>query len=108
MGMETPSPLASQMSDTDQLETADETHSVSPIDVKEKSAVENKSIWPTVAAKVEGTQEIPDRAIKSITVKVKEAHVGSNICINGAPNINRVGVEPTLSRVREGHLSQAL
>ncbi len=52
VGMETPSPLASQMSNTDQHETADETHSVSPT---EKSAVENKSGWPTVAAKVEGT-----------------------------------------------------
>ncbi len=61
-----------------------------------------------MAAKVEGTQEIPDRALKSITVKVKEAHVGSEICINAAPNIIRVGVEPTLSGAREGHLSQAL
>ncbi len=83
-------------------------HSVSPIDVREKSAVENKNIWPTVTAKVEGTQEIPDRAIKSITIKVKEAHDGSDICINAAPNINLVGVQSTLSRVREGHLSQTL
>ncbi len=65
-----------------------------------------KDFWPTVAAKVEGTQEIPDRAIKSITVKLNEAHVGSDICINGARNINRVGIEPTLSRLREGHLSE--
>ncbi len=38
VGMETPSPLASQISDTDQHETTDETHSVSPIDAREKSS----------------------------------------------------------------------
>ncbi len=61
-----------------------------------------------MAAKVEGTQEIPDRAKKSIKVKVQEAHAGSDICIDGALSISRVGVESTLSRVREGHLTEAL
>ncbi len=46
-----------------------------------------------MAVKVEETLEIPDRAIKSITVKVKEAHVSSDICINATLNINRVGIE---------------
>ncbi len=45
--------------------------------------------------------------MKSIKVKVEEAHVGSDICIEGAPNISRVGVESTLSRVK-GHFSEAL
>ncbi len=46
--------------------------------------------------------------MKCIKVKVPEAHVGSDKCIEGAPNISRVGVEFTLSRVREGHFSKAL
>ncbi len=34
--------------------------------------------------------------------------IGSDICIEGVPNISGVGVESTLSRVREGHFSEAL
>ncbi len=109
VGMDNPSPLASQdLSDEDSHHTVMETHSVSPVDIREQIVVEDKIIWPTVAAKVEGTQEIPDRAMKSIKIEVQEAHVGSDICIEGVLNINRVGVESTLSRVREGLLSEAL
>ncbi len=52
------------------------------------------------------TQEIPNLAMKGIKVKVQEAHVGSDICI--APNISSVGVKSTLSRVRQGHFSEAI
>ncbi len=46
--------------------------------------------------------------MKSIKIKVQEVHVGSDMCTDGAPNISRVGVEFTLSRVRKGHFSEAL
>ncbi len=46
--------------------------------------------------------------MKCIKVKVQEAHIGSDICLEGAPNISRVGVKSTLPRVREGHFSEAL
>ncbi len=46
--------------------------------------------------------------MKIIKIKVQEAPVGCVIYIEGVPNISRVGVESTLSRVREGHLSEAL
>ncbi len=67
-----------------------------------------KSHWPTVSAKVAGTQEIPDRAGKKITVRVDKAQVGSDVYIDGALNICRIAVESTLSRVREGSLMEAL
>ncbi len=67
-----------------------------------------KGQWPTVSAKVEGTQEIPDRTAKKIKVRVDKAQVGSDVCTDGAPNICRIEVESTLSRVKEGNLAMAL
>ncbi len=88
VGMEHPSPLASQdFSDEDFQYKEEQTHTVSSIDIREQIVLEDKNIWPTVAAKVEGTQEILDRAMKSIKIKVKEAHIGSDICIEGVPNL---------------------
>ncbi len=81
--------------------------SVSPIVAKQRLGGEIGH-WPTVSAKVEGTQEIPDRVAKKITVKVDKTQVGSDVCIDGAPNICRTAVESTLSRVREDSLTEAL
>ncbi len=100
-GMSNPSPLAFLKSPHTREQ------SVSPIVAKERFGVE-KGHWPTVLAKVEGTQEIPDRAAKKITVRVEKAQVGSDVCIDGAPNICRIAVESTLSRFREGNLTEAL
>ncbi len=109
VGMDNPSPLMSQdVSGTESQQTVEETHTVSSVDVSEQLIVKNKNVWPTVAAKVEGIQEVPDRAMKCMTVKVQEAHLGSDICIEDSPNISRVGVESIYSRVREGHFSEAL
>ncbi len=66
--------------------------SVSPIVVKERLGGE-EGYWPTVLAKVEGTQETPDRAAKKITVRVDKAQVCSDVCIDGAPDICRIAVE---------------
>ncbi len=81
--------------------------SVSPTVAKERLGGE-KCHWPTILAKVEGTQEIPGWVAKKITVRVDKAQVGSNVCIDGAPNICRIVVESTLSRVRGGNLMEAL
>ncbi len=43
-----------------------------------------------------------------ITIRVDKAQVGSDVCIGGAPNTCRIAVESTLSRVREGNLTEAL
>ncbi len=67
-----------------------------------------KDHWPTVSAKVERTQEIPDRAAKMITIRVDKAQIGSDVCMDGAPNVCHIAVESTLSRVREGNLTEAL
>ncbi len=67
-----------------------------------------KGHWPTVSAKVERTQEIPDRAVKMITIRVDKAQVGSDVCIDGAPNTCRIAVESTLSRDREDNITEAL
>ncbi len=67
-----------------------------------------KGHWPTVSAKAGRTQEISDRAAKMITIRVDKAQVGSDVCIDGAPNTCRIAVESTLSRVREGNLTEAL
>ncbi len=59
-------------------------------------------------SKVERTQEISDRAAKMIVIMVDKAQVGRDICINGAPNTHGIAIESTLSRVREGNLTEAL
>ncbi len=43
-----------------------------------------------------------------ITVRVDKVQVGSDVCIDGATNECRIAVESTLSRVREGNLTEAL
>ncbi len=43
-----------------------------------------------------------------ITIRVDKAQVGSDVWIDGAPNICRIAVESTPSRVREGNLTEAL
>ncbi len=45
---------------------------------------------------------------KTITIRVDKAQVESDVCIDGAPNTCRIVVESTLSRVREGNLTEAL
>ncbi len=67
-----------------------------------------KGHWPTVSAKVEITQEMPDQAAKMITIRVDKAQIGNDICIDGASNTHRIAVESTISRVREGNLTEAL
>ncbi len=100
-GMSNPSPLAFLNSPL----TGEQT--VSPIVAKQRLGG-GKGHWPTVSAKVERTQEIPDQATKIITIRVDKAQVGSDVCIDGAPNTHRIAVESTLSRVREGNLTGAL
>ncbi len=100
-GMSDPSPLAF----LDSPLTREQ--SVSSIVAKQRLGGE-KGHWPTVSAKVEGTQEIPDRAAKTITIRVDKAKFGSDVCIDGAPNTCRIAVEWTISRVREGNLTEAL
>ncbi len=67
-----------------------------------------KGHWPAVSAKVEPAQEIPNRAAKIITIRVDKAQVGNDVCIHGASHTHCVEVESTLSRVREGNLTEAL
>ncbi len=43
-----------------------------------------KGHWPTVSAKVERTQGMPDRAAKITTIRVDKAQVGNYVCIDGA------------------------
>ncbi len=43
-----------------------------------------------------------------ITIRVDKAQVGIDVCIDGAHNTHRIAVESTLSRVREGNLTEAL
>ncbi len=84
-----------------------EEQTVSPI-VAKKRLGGGKVHWPTVSAKVETIQEIPDRAAKMITIRLDKAQVGSGVYIDGASNTRRIAVESTLSRVREGKLTEAL
>ncbi|RUM27774.1 MAG: hypothetical protein DSY32_05100, partial [Aquifex sp.] len=64
--------------------------------------------WKEVKATVYGDQEIPDRVAKRITIRVPDAPVGSDICLDGIGPIKRLAVESTLSTVREGHVTEAL
>ncbi len=98
--MSNPSPLAF-------LDSPFAEQTVSPIVAKLRSGG-GKGHWPTVSANVERTQEIPDRAAKMVTITIDKAQVGSDVCIDGDSNTHRIVVKLTLSRVREGNLSEAL
>ncbi len=43
-----------------------------------------------------------------ITIRVDKGQVGSDLCIDGAFSTHRIAVEYTLSRVREGNLTESL
>ncbi len=73
--MSNPSPLAF----LDSPLTGEQT--VSPIITKQWLGG-GKGRRPTVLAKVERTQEIPDRVAKMITIRVDKAQVGSDVCID--------------------------
>ncbi len=98
-GMSNPSPLAF----LDSPPTGEQT--VSPIVAKQRLGW-GKGL--TVSAKVERTQEIPYLEAKIITIRVDKAHVGCDVCIDCVPNTCRIAVESSLSRVREGNLTEAL
>ncbi len=100
-GMTNPSPLVF----LDSPLTGEQT--VSPIVAKQRLGG-GKGRWPTVSAKVERTQEMPDRAAKIITIRVDKAQVGSHVCVDSAPNTCRIVVESTLSKVKEDNLTEAL
>ncbi len=100
-GMSNPSPLALLDS------PLKEEQIVSPIAAKQRLGG-GKGHWLTVLAKVERTQETPDRAAKMITMRVDNAQVGGDVCIDGASNAHRIAVESTLFRVRKGNLTEAL
>ncbi len=57
---------------------------------------------------MEGTQTISENVAQRVRVRLPYAPVGSDVCIDGAPNFHGLAVEPTLSRVKDGHLSEAL
>ncbi len=99
--MSNPSPLAFLDSPLTEEQT------VSPI-VEKKRFGGGKGHGPLVSAKVERTQEIPDRAAKIITFRVDKAQVGSDVCLDDASNTHHIAVESTLSRVREDNLTEAL
>ncbi len=61
-----------------------------------------------MSAIVEGTQTISENVAQRVRVRLPDASVGSDVCIDGAPNFHRLAVEPTLSCVKDGHLSEAL
>ncbi len=100
-GMSNPSPLAFLYLPFAEKQT------VSPIVAKQRLG-EGKGHWPTFSAKVERTQEIPNRAAKIITIRVDKAQVGSDVCIDGASNTHRIAVKSTFSRVIKGNLTEAL
>ncbi len=60
---------------------------------------QDKDLWKEGKATVVGYHEIQARSAKRIPIRVLEAVVGS---------IQRLGVESTLSTVREGHVTDAL
>ncbi len=104
-GLTEPSAMASLPSQTSNTGKIHDHTSVSPITVKEPK--QKARVWKTVSAIVEGTQTISENVAQRVRVRLSDAPVGSDVCIDGAPNFHRLAVEPTLSRVKDGHLSEA-
>ncbi len=105
-GMDEPMPLAPSVSPGNQCFSDKVT--VSPVSVTQQAGQSESRHWRTVSATVEGSQVIPDGVAKCIKIKAKGAPVGSDISVHHASNINRLAVEATFSRVKEGHMSEAL
>ncbi len=65
-------------------------------------------LWKEAKAIVVWYNEIQARSAKRIPIWVLDAVVGNNVCLNGFSCIQHLGVESTLSTVREGHVTDAL
>ncbi len=60
----------------------EQTRTVLLTDVREEIVLEDKNIWPTVAAKgLKGHKRSQTGTMKRIKIKVQEAHINTDICI---------------------------
>ncbi len=69
---------------------------------------QDKDLWWEAKATVVGYHEIQARSAKRIPIRVLDAVLGSDVCLNGISSIQRLGVESTFSTVREGHVTDVL
>ena len=45
---------------------------------------------------------------KRMQIRIPDAPIGSDVCLEGMGNVRRFAVESTLSTIREGHVTDAL
>ncbi len=64
-------------------------------------------VGKTVIAIIEGSQVIPYVVVKCVKFKVK-APVSNDICINNISYMDFLDIETTLSRLKEGHISEVV
>lgn len=64
--------------------------------------------WREAKVIVNANYDIPSRVAKRIKVRVPEAPIGSDVCLEGIGSVKRLAVESTLSTVRESHITDAL
>lgn len=62
-----------------------------------QSSHNQSSDWRTALVTIEGSYGTPDGVAISIKVKVKDAKVGRDICVENIPQLNNLAVESTLS-----------
>ena len=68
-------------------------------------ALTNK--WVQSKATVVGTHIIPPRTAVNVPVSVPHAQIGTDVCLEGPSNLNRLSVEPTLNTIAENNTTIA-
>ncbi len=110
-GMKHPAPLVSRQPRNGSLSRKGQRSNGEPQTIPSvRSPMRDKDIteaWREAKAIVNASYDIPARVAKRITIRVPEAPVGSDICLEGIGNVRRLAVESTLSTIRKGHVTHA-
>ncbi len=109
--MSHPTPLlpyrASSAPHTDDIQAAEPQYTVSVVTTQNQN-IQDTDNWHLVPATVCEDHIVPNRPAKRVVIRVRNAPVGSDVCFDTTNNIKHIRVELTLSRVRDGHLTDAL
>ncbi len=109
-GMEEPVPLSTMTNPVSSSErtqdTIEELHHTTPA-VSHEERIDITKTWKNKAT-VCGDCEVPDGITAPVRVRVKDAPIGSQVCLEGSPIIKRLVIEPTISSVQEGQATVPL
>ncbi|MPC41064.1 hypothetical protein E2C01_034645 [Portunus trituberculatus] len=79
-------------------------------EVKRRPSKEKNDVieaWKEIKVIVYASYDIPARVTKRIEIRVTEAPLGSDICLQSIGNVRQLAVESTFSTIRDDHINSS-